>query len=627
MSLASSHLGWKAAWLSEIEAFPSAVLAHHWPDVPNVGDMRAIPARIRSGEMAAPGFFTGGTPCQAFSVAGNRDSLSDDRGALTLTFCEIADAIDDVRAAAGDEPCIIQWENVPGCLSTDDNAFGCFLAGLVGERDPLEPGPRPQPGRSTAHWRWKADAGVHVPRWPNAGCVAGPRRTVAWRVLDAQYFGLAQRRERVFVVGSARNGFRPGSVLFESEGVRRDTAPSREAGQAITPTVTAGSPNGGSGHGARSGSAKERLIAPCWWDGSQISQTLDAVLQKGQTMPEKNRFPAVLVPSPTAEVCGTLASSGGRAVPGKSAQDAAVHQLIPMVAFTQNSRSEVRLIGGDGQIVGAIAAEPGAQQQNYIAFSCKDYGGDAGDAGDAGDVAPTLRAMVHGASHANAGGQVAVVFQTRGSNIHIGEISGTIGTNADSASGSAPMIAFHPLQDPISSTDGTTHAVGCGSSSGQASVAVAYTTKLHNTKSNNAGKIFEERTPALTAGSPPPALLTAMMVRRLIPRECERLQGMPDDHTLVPVPKGKPKAVAKLPASMWVFESMADAMGELRGTSVEEARFAVKCGDGVAQVYKLSADGPRHKAIGNSWAVLCVRWILERIAAEVARLEAQAGCA
>jgi DNA (cytosine-5)-methyltransferase 1 len=209
-SVAFGPLGWKAAWFSEIEPFPSGVLAHHYPDVPNLGDMTDLPRRILSGEVPAPSMLCGGTPCQSFSIAGLRNSLNDKRGNLSLTFCEIANAIDHVRAKRGDEPGIILWENVFGVLSTQDNAFGCFLAALVGESEPLEPA-----GRG----------------WTDAGAVYGPTRTAAWRVLDAQYFGLAQRRRRLFVVASARNGFDPAAVLFESEGVRRDFAPSREAGE------------------------------------------------------------------------------------------------------------------------------------------------------------------------------------------------------------------------------------------------------------------------------------------------------------------------------------------------------------------------------------------------------------
>lgn len=209
-------LGWEAAWLSEIEPFPCAVLKHHYPDVPNHGDMTLLPEKILSGEVEAPDLFCGGTPCQAFSVAGLRNSLDDARGNLSLTFVGIANAIDHVRSIRRDASAIIFWENVPGVLNTKDNAFGCFLGALAGETEQIVP-----PGE----------------KWTNSGCVFGPQRTVAWRVLDAQYFGVAQRRRRVFVVASAREDFNPAEVLFEFEGLRRDTAPSREA-RKVTPTIS-----------------------------------------------------------------------------------------------------------------------------------------------------------------------------------------------------------------------------------------------------------------------------------------------------------------------------------------------------------------------------------------------------
>lgn len=217
-SVAWEPLGWKAAWFSEIEPFPCAVLAHHYPEVPNLGDMTLLPERIAAGEVEAPDVFCGGTPCQAFSVAGKRQSLDDARGNLSLVFCEIANAIDDVRANAGTPPSIVFWENVPGVLSTKDNAFGCFLGELAGEECPIEP-PRG--------------------KWSNAGCVYGPKRAIAWRVLDAQYFGVAQRRRRVFVVASARTDIDPATILFEFDRLRRDSAPSRETGESLAKCLRA----------------------------------------------------------------------------------------------------------------------------------------------------------------------------------------------------------------------------------------------------------------------------------------------------------------------------------------------------------------------------------------------------
>ncbi|MBP7363791.1 MAG: phage N-6-adenine-methyltransferase [Escherichia sp.] len=207
-SKAWEPLGWKPAWFSEIEPFPSAVLAHHWPEVTNLGDMTKIAEAVRAGDVEAPDVLVGGTPCQAFSIAGLREGLSDDRGQLTLSYVELANAIDAKRRERGEPESIIVWENVPGVLSSKDNAFGCFLAGLAGESSELQP------------------AGG---KWTHAGCVSGPERVIAWRVLDAQFFGVAQRRRRVFVVASARKGFDPAAVLFELDSVRRDSAPRRES--------------------------------------------------------------------------------------------------------------------------------------------------------------------------------------------------------------------------------------------------------------------------------------------------------------------------------------------------------------------------------------------------------------
>ncbi|AKE75466.1 Modification methylase HpaII [Klebsiella pneumoniae subsp. pneumoniae] len=218
-TVAWEHLGWKAAWFSEIEAFPSAVLAERWPEVVNLGDMTKIAAAVRAGEVQAPDVMVGGTPCQAFSIAGLRNGLSDARGQLTLSYVELANAIDDKRIERGEEEAIFVWENVPGVLTSHDNAFGCFLAGLAGESCELEP-----------------SGG----KWTHSGCVYGPQRTIAWIVKDAQYFGVAQRRKRVFVVASARKGFDPGQVLFESEGVRRDTPPSREPQTAVAALTARG---------------------------------------------------------------------------------------------------------------------------------------------------------------------------------------------------------------------------------------------------------------------------------------------------------------------------------------------------------------------------------------------------
>lgn len=258
-SVAFAPLGWKAAWFSEIEKFPSSVLAHHYPDVPNLGDMTTLPARIASGEVEAPDVLCGGTPCQAFSVAGLRNSLSDARGNLTLTFVEIANAIDAHRRAADKPPAIVFYENVLGILNTPDNAFGCFLGALAGEDVPLEP------------------AGG---KWSHAGIVYGPERAIAWRVLDAQHFGVAQRRKRIFVVACPLERAHPTSILFEFEGERRDSAPCRPEGEDATSSLT-GSTGGVDENDAVGSLIQPYDVANCMTQ--RMHKGINTTLDEGQT--------------------------------------------------------------------------------------------------------------------------------------------------------------------------------------------------------------------------------------------------------------------------------------------------------------------------------------------------------
>lgn len=200
VSVAWQGMGFEPAWFSEIEPFPCSVLAHHYPSVPNYGDMTTLPERILSGEIEAPDILVGGTPCQAFSVAGLRKSIEDNRGNLTLVFVRILNAINTIRRRHGLPDAVVLWENVPGVLSTRDNAFGCFLAALLGESKELVP-----------------TGG----RWTGAGIVRSSEREIAWRILDAQYFGVPQRRRRVFLVAGSRNR-RVAEILFEQPGESRD---------------------------------------------------------------------------------------------------------------------------------------------------------------------------------------------------------------------------------------------------------------------------------------------------------------------------------------------------------------------------------------------------------------------
>jgi DNA (cytosine-5)-methyltransferase 1 len=204
-TVAWHQLGWEAAGFAEIEPFPAAVLAHHYPAVKNLGDM----TNYKEWDLGTIDLLVGGTPCQSFSVAGLRKGLADPRGNLALVYCGILDHF---------RPQWCVWENVPGVLSSNGGRdFGSFVGAL-------------------------AELGYGF----------------AYRVLDAQYFGVAQRRRRVFVVGYLGDWRPAAEVLFEPESLRRDTAPSRETGQKVAGTLASSAFSGGAS-GRPEGAAAEHF--------------------------------------------------------------------------------------------------------------------------------------------------------------------------------------------------------------------------------------------------------------------------------------------------------------------------------------------------------------------------------
>ncbi|MHA5524672.1 DNA cytosine methyltransferase [Pseudomonas aeruginosa] len=454
-SVAWHMLGFRASWFAEIEPFPSAVLAHRWPAVPNLGDMTKLAREVLLGIIAAPLILVGGTPCQDFSVAGMRAGLAGERGALTMKFVELADAIDHVRPG-GDE-CVVVWENVPGVLSDKGNAFGNFLAALVGESEALEPS---------------------GPRWTNAGCVYGPRRAAAWRVLDAQYFGLAQRRKRVFVVASARADFDPAAVLLEREGLRRDHPPRRGEGQDLA------------GH------------AP-----------FGPALQCG---------------------CGYLfdLSLGQWGCPNCE--------------------------GDEGPTVEVMAGVP--------AFGGENQGGSLFQAG---------ALTAHGVRNDFAS-ETFCVHGTQDPDLRI-NLAHTLGRNNGQENAVFAIQAGALRTNPNSGPDGVgvqeDHAYTLEARAEVQAVAVALRGREHG-GTIELGDDVAGCLRASSGGGDKPHALVHSAVRRLTPRECERLQGFPDDYTLIP----------------W------------RGKPAEEC-----------------PDGPRYKAIGNSKAVPVVRWIGRRIQQQLER--------
>ena len=190
-SVAWGDIGFNFQWFSEIAPFPSKILSTKHPHIANLGDMCEIPEKLKNGIVHAPDLICGGTPCQAFSLAGWKKGLDDNRGNLTLKFVDIIDANDEARKALGQNPSVVFWENVEGVLRDKTNAFGCLLSSLAGY-----------------------DKEITVSRWPQAGIIRGPKRNIAWRVMDAKYFGLPQQRRQLYVLAGGKDFF-PEQILFE----------------------------------------------------------------------------------------------------------------------------------------------------------------------------------------------------------------------------------------------------------------------------------------------------------------------------------------------------------------------------------------------------------------------------
>lgn len=396
-SVAWHPLGWKAVAFSEIEKFPSAVLKHHYPDVPNLGDFTKIDTRT----LGRVDILAGGTPCQAFSVAGLRGGLNDERGNLTLKFVELAHEL-----AANNGLRNAVWENVVGVLSDKGNAFGCFLAGLVGANAPIKP----------------------TGRWTSAGMVSGPRGRAAWRVLDAQYFGVAQRRRRVLVVADFGNGADPAKVLLIEQGLPRHPPSRGEAGKDVAPTISART-KGGGGLGTDfdlDGGLRVETFdrqSNCEYGEADIASTVSARDYK----------------SPTDLVAHAIQAGALRTNPNSGPDGVGVQEGV---AYTLEARAEVQAVCVTGDVAhtlkgeGADASEDGTGRGTpIVAQSVAIRGRDGGATAElGGDIATALRAS-------QGGGDKPHVLATR-------DVAGAITSNygkqldnSDTALG--PNVAIH----------------------------------------------------------------------------------------------------------------------------------------------------------------------------------------
>jgi DNA (cytosine-5)-methyltransferase 1 len=418
-------LGWTAAAYSEIEKFPSQVLAHHYPNTPNVGDM----TKFKEWNIGSIDLLVGGTPCQSFSVAGLRKGLDDPRGNLMLTYLAIADQ---------HRPRWLVWENVPGVLSSNGGKdFGVFL-GALGE---LGYG-------------------------------------FAYRILDAQFFGVAQRRRRVFVVGYLGDWRAAAAVLFERHSLSGDSAPSREKRKEAASGVTHGLGDGGECARAltASNSATGRL------DPHESTYVSQPIALQDITSREKAQNGKGWNADGSAYTVDTHATQG-------------VAQPIPFDTTQITSKANYsKPESGDPCHPLAAGAHPPAIAQP-ISFS-----GQMSNPYTDVDLMQTLQAKN---PMAVAVGVPDVMCTLRAS----GAGFDRTGNSATEHETYIPIGAFKPGQSAQA------HSIG----------------------------YEDEMAPTLeagTGGNNKPAVHVGMAVRRLTPVECERLQGFPDNYTDIQ-PKGK----------------------------------------------------------------------------------------
>jgi len=425
-------LGWQAVGYSEIEKFPSQVLAHHYPNVPNFGDMTKFKEWNLESNVDV---FVGGTPCQSFSVAGLRKGLDDPRGNLMLTYLAIADKY---------RPRWLVWENVPGVLSSNGGKdFGTFLGGL-------------------------GELGYGF----------------AYRVLDAQYFGVAQRRRRVFVVGYLGDWRRAAAVLFERHSLSGDSAPRREKGERIAKSIERSPIYGGSDKDI------SNTVTSKWAKGSGgragdecglfVAQPIKVALSVYENHPADSRVQEM------GEVCSTVTSRWGTG-------------------------------GGNIPFTTAYSIREDAQANTFSATEL--------------EVATALKALQPSVQSHHA---QTFITQSMGTDLYNGAITGEVAatmTKSMSGTGTGPT-AMQPIGFEANMS-------------------------LQQPSTKNVFQTLTRRTHA--------SVNIDMAVRRLLPKECERLQGFPDDYTDI-----KPNG-------------------------------------------KQTSDGPRYKALGNSMAVPVMAWIGKRI--------------
>lgn len=555
-SVAAEGLPIKVIAVAEIDKFPSAVLKFRYPDKPNFGDFTKITKEMlyeKTGHSNVD-ILIGGTPCQSFSIAGLRKGLESENGNLALEFFKLAARL---------RPRWIVWENVPGVFSSNGGRdFASFLGGLTGKR--ITP-----PGSG---------------KWQNSGVIQGipAAYSIAWRVLDAEFAGVPQRRRRVFVVGHIGADWRrAAAVLLERHSLQGHSPPSRETGKGIAGSVAGGV---GSSYCVRTNQTGS--------NGSNIKK----------------------------ECALTVDCAGSDSV----------------IAFTQNTRDEVRdgkfaagfkgkqsaqargigfqeetapTLETDG--VPEVVIQEGMKQRTYLAQQAKEC-----------DISPTLDTMAKDRPIRNQEGIIVynIMPQNSGKDYKAKETETaqnltTNGNHSGNQGGTyvASTGAGYWNQGDESGTirareqEGHEHLI-CNNISPTLNAAFGQKLGLYNQHIDSGAGLF---------------IKTKSTVRRLTPTEAARLQGFPDKWTQIPWRSGKiPVSRIKEEGFEIKPEDALEVMGRVNSgeyaNSMELTGEVSKNNPGkpvamYGSVINQCPDGPQYKCYGNSMAVPVIRWIWERI--------------
>lgn len=518
---AARLLGWSSAWCAEVADFPSKVLAARHPESTNLGDLEALARGKTSIPAGRVDVLAAGTPCQSFSVAGLRRGMADPRGNLALAFLGLVQRV---------RPAWVLWENVPGVLSSNGGRdFGAFLGGL---------------GELGYGW--------------------------AYRVLDAQYFGVPQRRRRVFVVGRLGGWAGPAAVLLEPSCLRGNPPPRRQAREGVAGPLGAGAP----GSGWRNDLDRSGAFIP---SSAHAVRPREGARQdiNGETFIPETAFALSRGGRNDGTVETFLTGGGFDARPIQSAnrvRDRKQHGIgigepgDPM--YTPDRRSDHAVAFDLAQVTSGenrSNPSPGGPSPSLnttsasrvaIAFGARGSGQDAGE-----DLAPALRAGGHPNSAINGGMGPAVAYSVvpeggQGAHLRASEV--------------AVAPALTSTADARSTDRGTRVVQSFQASQSGTRVGDAHPTlDAHNGSRRHHGALI---------GS---------AVRRLTPEECERLQAFPTGYTRIPV--------AQVPRRRLQSPRAGEAYQEIDG-----------------EVWRLASDAARYEALGNSMAVCVVRWIFAR---------------